>query len=470
MKPINYLTIVAAVSLLTVSCQEKEDGTNQTTVPEITLSAPEDGAEITADAGTGITFEWNTSEDIGKCVLKLSLSSSLASAEEIEIPSGSPLTVSGNDFVEALIALGIEEGLPTRIYWSVQPAAEMQVNAEVRSMTVTCSFPSITLTSPENLIVIDGNKPAFPYTFSFNPVSSISGYSLEFSLEENITSPVTYEMTGTSWTMTEDAFYALMEDLGITGSESVIVYWTVSATDGTLVQSQTRSFTARRSALKNAVASWTFDDAENILKADIGADMQYAGTVPGSIDGPGDGNGAISVPAGKENYLKAIHGISPNGNTQKELVNEYTIMMDLRVPAVGWNALIHTDFDLDHNAVCRLALSGDDKQNGHSTLTYNGEMMGTQYVIGANTWHRVILTAKCGNFWDVYVDGEYILDGNVADYAQLDSEFALEPEGVLFCTDNNWVPSLQIDFAQITIWDEALDADTIASLGTVPVY
>ena len=117
-----------------------------------------------------------------------------------------------------------------------------------------------------------------------------------------------------------------------------------------------------------------------------------------------------------------------------------------------------------------LALSGDDEGTGHSTLTYNGEMMGTQYVIGTNTWHRVILTAKCGNFWDVYVDGEYILDGNVADYAQLDSEFALEPEGVLFCTDNNWVPSLQIDFAQITIWDEALDADTIASLGTVPVY
>ena len=270
--------------------------------------------------------------------------------------------------------------------------------------------------------------------------------------------------------MTEDAFYTLMDDLGVTGSESVIVYWTVSAADGTLVQSQTRSFTARKSALKNAAASWTFDDAENILKADTGADMQYAGTAPGSIDGPGDGNGAISVPAGKENYLKAIHGISPNGNTQKGLVNEYTIMMDLRVPAVGWNALIHTDFDLDHDAVCRLALSGDDEGTGHSTLTYNGEMTGTRYVIGTNTWHRVILTAKCGNFWDVYVDGEYILDGNVAAYAQLDSEFALEPEGVLFCTDNNWVPSLQIDFAQITIWDEALDADTIASLGTVPVY
>lgn len=472
MKLFNYFIIAAATVLFAAACQEKEDGADGQPVPEITLSAPEDGAEITADAENDITFEWAVSEDVGKCVLKLSLSKSLSSAREIEIASGSPLTVPGADFVEAVIALGIEEGLPTPVYWSVQPAADIQANTQVRSMTVTCSFPSITLNSPENLIVIDGNKPAFPYTFSFNPVSAIDSYTLEFSLSEDMSDPAEYELEGNSWTMTEDAFYTMMDGLGVTGSESVIVYWTVSATDGTIVQSQTRSFTARKSAIRNAAASWTFDDETDPFKADIGEDMQYVGTEPAFIAGPGEDNGAISVPAGAANYLKAIHGIAPNGNTQTNKVNEYTIMMDIKVAAAGWNPLICTDFSMTKGSVARLALSGDDEGTGHSTLTYNGEMNGVAYTIGSNSWHRIILSAKCGVFWNGYVDGEYILNGNVVDYAQLDMEFALEPEGVVFFTDGNWIGgmSTQIDVAQITIWGEALDADTIAALGSVPVY
>lgn len=467
--------IFPAVLLTSVSCQEKQDGP-QTEPVTISLSAPQNNFEIEASADNDVTFEWSASGETGACEIAFSLSQSMSSAQTIAIDGESPYTVPGSEFMSAVMALGIEEGLPTRVYWTVRPVSDaIEVSTETRTMTVTCSFSTISLVSPANLIVIDGNNPEFPYEFSYTPVASIESYKLKFSLSESFPdeSTVAYDLSGDSWEMTEDAFYELMTSLGVTDSKTTIVHWTVTAADEQAgIQAQKRSFTARRSAMRNAAASWTFDDPENILKAEIGEALQQVGTVTATA-GPGSGNGAVTVAAGKENYLKAIHGLEPNGNTQRNKVNEYTIMMDIKVQAAGWNALIHTDLNIGDKfgdgAVARLALSGDDEGTNHSAPTYNGEMTG-MYLISGGNWHRLVLTAQCGNVWDVYVDGEYALDGNVVDYAQLDSDFALDPEGVLFCTDDNWIPSERVDIAQITIWGESLDADTIKALGGVPVY
>lgn len=469
------MLIILAAAFAVAACQEKPENPAGDPV-KISLSEPQDNAAITAAADNDVTFGWAASGETGECELAFSLSKKMTSCVTIPAEEQSPMTLEGRVFMEKVISLGIEEGLPTKVYWTVRPVQDASaVETEVWSMTVTCSFPTISLNSPANLTVIDGNAPAFPYEFSFTPVSSVDSYRICFATSDKFPEgqTVSYSPDGSSWEMTEDRFYELMTDLGITSSETNIVYWTVIPEDDqAVVQTQTRSFTARRSALRNAVASWSFDDSGNLLKADVGSDMIQVGTAS-AIAGPGKGNGAISVSAGKENYLKAVHGIKPNGNTQKNKVNEYTILMDIRVAKAGWNALLHTDPDIGDTfgdgAVARLALSGDDNADNHSAPTYNGEMTGS-YLISGNEWHRLILTSKCGNFWDVYVDGEYALDGNVVDYAQLDSDFALDPEGVLFCTDDNWIPSEQVDIAQITIWGEALDAGTIEALGGVPVY
>lgn len=468
------MLIILATAIAAASCQEKAETPAQEPV-RISLTEPNDNAAVTASVENDMTFGWNISGEAGQCELAFSLSRNMTSCVTVPADQTSPMTLEGRVFMETVISLGIEEGLPTKVYWTVRPASDIDAETETRTMTVTCSFPTVVLNSPANLIVIDGNNPAFPYEFSFTPITSIDLYEIRFSLSETFPEDgtISYNPEGSSWEMTEDRFYEMMTGLGITSSDTHIIYWTVVPDDDQIVvQTQTRSFTARRSALRNAVASWSFDDPDDILKADIGKDMIQYGTAR-AIAGPGQGNGAISVAAGKENYLKAVHGISPNGNTQRNKVNEYTILMDIRVAKAGWNALIHTDLNIgdifNDGAVARLALSGDDNADNHSAPTYNGEMTG-QYLVSGNEWHRLILTAQCGNIWDVYVDGQYALDGNVVDYAQLDSDFALDPDGVLFCTDDNWIPSEQVDIAQITIWGEALDAGTIEALGKVPVY
>lgn len=465
-----YLFVLIVVLLAVYSCQEKQEISEE--VAKISLSSPADNAVVPATVDNDVAFEWTTAGTVGEVELVLSLSQRLINPQTIKIPEGSSLTVSGRDFMDRVIALGIEEGLETRVYWSVRPTASGNgAETEVRSMKVTCSFPTIVLDAPANLITIDGNVPDFPYEFSCTPVSSIEDYVIRFSLDEAFpdNATVEYDVPDGKWSMTEERFYGLMDGLGVTGSETVYVYWTIASADASIVVSvQTRSFTARKSAMKNAVASWTFDDPDNPMKASLGADMIPYGTVT-AISGPGKGNGAVTVAAGKENYLKAIHGIQPNGGSQKGKVNEYTIMMDIRVPVAGWNALIHTDVDRGGNEASRLQLSGDDLGNHTCAPTYNGEWTGL-YLVEAMKWHRLIVTSKCGVHWDVYVNGEYALKGNVADYAQLDSGWALETEGVLFCADDNWVPSEQMDIAQITIWDEPLDAGTIAILGSVPQY
>lgn len=468
----NYLFILLSLSVVLFSCNGNEDEPENT--PKITLSAPANNASVSATVDNNITFEWSVAGTVGDCVLTLSLSEKLTSPQTIAITGGSPFVVPGRSFVDKVIALGIEEDFPTKVYWSVKPSSTTdKAETEVRLMTVTCSFPTIVLNSPANLIVIDGNNPSFPQTFSYTPVESINAYKIKFSLDETFPASATtaYTLESSSYSLTEDGFAELMTGLGITTSVSTIVYWTVAATDEELVvQTQTRSFTARKSAFKNAVGSWLFDDAANLMKAAVGTDLIQKGTVT-AIAGPGTGNKAVTVAAGKDNYIHAVHNIEPNGNSQAGFINEYTILMDFRIPALTWTPLIYTDANYVKASAPARLMTTDNWGDGKAGVSYWGNAgMSSSNIIAPNTWYRLVLTSKCGVFWDVYVDGVLAFTGNVADYAQLDSEFALEPDGVLFCTAGDMPEIPQMDLAQITIWGEALDSETIQVLGTVPTY
>lgn len=471
-----FVLLGLSLSVVLSSCNGNEE--EPQTSAKITLSAPVANASVSADADTDVTFEWSTTGSIGDCVLALSMSEKLTSAQTIAITGNSPLVVPARTFVEKVMALGIEEDFPTKIYWSVKPAsATEKAETEVRAMTVTCSFPTIVLNSPANLTLIDGNNPSFPRTFSYTPVESIESYKIKFSLDDTFPAgaTTTYDLTGNSYSMTEDGFNELMTGLGVTGSASTIVYWTVVAADEQLiVKNQVRSFTGRKSAFKNAKGSWLFDNAADLLEAAIGTALVKNGTIT-AIAGPGTNNKAVRIADDTEterSFIHAVHNIPANGNSAKNLVNEYTILMDFRIPdATTWRSLIHTDVHFAIDGASSRLMTTDNWGDGKSGLSFQGQAgMSSSNVIAPNTWYRLVLSSKCGVFWDVYVDGVKAMTGNVADYAQLDSEFSLQLDGVLFGTAGGWPGGPQIDVAQITIWGEALDSETIQVLGGVPAY
>ncbi|MDR2816959.1 MAG: hypothetical protein LBB62_09705, partial [Proteiniphilum sp.] len=135
-----------------------------------------------------------------------------------------------------------------------------------------------------------------------------------------------------------------------------------------------------------------------------------------------------------------------------------------------WHSLIHTNVHFTNTGPSRLAVS-NDWGDGKGGLTYAGWAgMSSENVIAPNVWYRVILSAKCGQFWDVYLDGQLLFNGNVSDYAQRDSEFSLETDGVLFATAGGWPFGYQMDISHIIVWSVALDAESIQTLGAVPTY
>ncbi|MDR2816428.1 MAG: SusE domain-containing protein, partial [Proteiniphilum sp.] len=456
MKLYHFIFLCVFGGLFLSSCGKEENETPQDETAKISLSAPDNNANITVTGTNDVTFDWNKTGTVsGNCLLVLSLSERLSSPQTIEIAGNPPLIVPARTILDKIIALGIEEGIPTKVYWSIKPASSDQnVETEIRTLNVTCSFPTLALNSPDNLIVIDGNNASsFPYTFSFTPLPSVSDYKIKFSLNEAFPTDATavYDINTNSYSLTEESFNTLMADLGVTNSITTLVYWTVVAADETLVaRSQVRSFSGRRSVYLNAVGSWSFDDPNNFVKADIGADLILGGTGFTSVAAPGTTNKGICIPDGIENYIHAIHNIQPNGGSTKDRVNEYTILLDFRVPNVTqFHSLIYTDVHLTRTGPSRLAVS-DNWGEGKGGLTYAGwPGMSSDNVISPNVWYRVVLSAKCGQFWRVYLDGQLSFNGNVTDYAQRDSEFALETDGVLFATAGGWPFGYQMDISHI---------------------
>jgi len=208
------------------------------------------------------------------------------------------------------------------------------------------------------------------------------------------------------------------------------------------------SFTAN-SQVPARVGWWKFDDAADLLKAEIGAPLSLVGAQL-SIDGPGVGNKATQIDLGS--YLSMTHGIAANGGGTK--VNEYSIQIDFSVPAVGaWHAFFQTD-------------ETGDPVNDAELFTNTSNSIGvggpgySSKVISADTWYRMVITVKNGEFFKVYVNGAPWLS---AAGQTIDERFALGTTLLMFA-DNDGEDGL-INCAEIGIWDFALDMDQITQLG-----
>jgi hypothetical protein len=192
---------------------------------------------------------------------------------------------------------------------------------------------------------------------------------------------------------------------------------------------------------------WKFDDPSTLLKAQVGSDLELVGSSQ-SVDGPIAGNKAILINVG--DYLVMNHGISSNGGGST--VNEYSLQIDFSVPETGiWHSFIQTD---PTNGGDADLFTNTSNAIGVSEAGYSAKG------ISANTWYRMILTVKNGEFFKVYIDGVLWMDGAGRD---LDGRFGLLSSLLLFADNDGEDGAIQC--SEAAIWDVALGADDVASLG-----
>jgi hypothetical protein len=162
---------------------------------------------------------------------------------------------------------------------------------------------------------------------------------------------------------------------------------------------------------------WKFDDPADLLKAEIGSPLELSGYQV-SVEGPVAGNKATQLDPGQ--YLTMTHGIAANG--AGTLVNEYSLQIDFSVPEVGiWHAFFQTDPTNGGDA--DLFANSSSNSIGTSATTYSSRG------ISANTWYRMIVTVRNGEFFKVYLNGVLWLD---APDQGLDGRYGLADVLLLF--------------------------------------
>jgi hypothetical protein len=103
------------------------------------LTAPEDEASIDLRTLVSLSFEWTDVADISCYSLMLSLSPDMSSAQAIAT-TGNPYLLTKADLDTKLKALGLDQNVSTKIYWSVYPCdPALAFSKQVRSVNITRS-------------------------------------------------------------------------------------------------------------------------------------------------------------------------------------------------------------------------------------------------------------------------------------------------------------------------------------------
>lgn len=198
------------------------------------------------------------------------------------------------------------------------------------------------------------------------------------------------------------------------------------------------------------VAVWKFDDSQDLTAASVGTDLQLVGSQQ-AITGIGGNDGAVRI--GQGSHYIATHGIAANGGGT--MVNEYTLLMDIKAPSSStgtWRSLFQTNASNSDDADC--FIKNSDETIGVSATGYSSWSM------PADTWVRVAVAVDNDNFYRIYANGTRILSGATQ---ALDGRFALDTV-LRFFADNNGEDQA-VDVSAIRIYDQPLSDTYIAALG-----
>jgi len=201
------------------------------------------------------------------------------------------------------------------------------------------------------------------------------------------------------------------------------------------------------SAVPERKGWWKFDNPADMLHATLGLDLVLTGTQT-SVAGPVEGNLATQIGVGS--YLSMSHSIPPN--LGGSYLNEFSLQIDFSVPDLDvWHSFIQTNPGNSNDADL---FTNSDNQIGVGDLGYS------EKTISANTWYRMVLSVKNGEFFKIYINGELWIDGAGQ---PLDARYGIEPELVLF--GDNDGEDATINCAEVAIWDVALSANEAGELG-----
>jgi hypothetical protein len=210
------------------------------------------------------------------------------------------------------------------------------------------------------------------------------------------------------------------------------------------------------------VGAWLFNDEENFGAAEKGNALIPVGSGLFPAEGPSEDNKAVEV--GKGSHFLAKHGIEANGESKTgdvgTKVNNYTILMDFKLPAATRACFVQTDMangnDVD------IFLRGNMYELGignvYADLSANP--------IKENVWYRLVIAAELGQSLRYYLDGKEVFTHDGSGDAALDSRLAFDPAGVLLFADEDGEDEL-IHVAAVGLWNQPLSAAEIAALGTV---
>jgi hypothetical protein len=196
---------------------------------------------------------------------------------------------------------------------------------------------------------------------------------------------------------------------------------------------------------------WKFDDPEDMLKEEVGYPLELTGSQE-SVPGPDEGNLATKI--GLQSYLKITNEIALNG--EETLVNEYSLQIDFSVPdKTVWHAFIQTNPANDDDA--DLFASNSDYAVGTAQTGYSTQ------AIESDTWYRMVISVKNGEFFRVYVNGVLWLD---APGQPKDDRFGLDDVLLLFADDDG--DDGEILCSELSIWEVALTDNEVLELGSDP--
>ena len=209
---------------------------------------------------------------------------------------------------------------------------------------------------------------------------------------------------------------------------------------------------------------WKFDDISDLQKAEVGEALIATGNIT-TVDGPSVNNLAVEVPLGS--YFAMNHGIAPNGGGN--LVNEYSIMWDFSVPALAtWYAFLETAAITSDDADLFIAASANSGISRVPNSIGTGSLLYTANTVSADTWYRMLLTVKNGEFARIYVNGELWtvsaeLQGMLMQ--SIDGRYGLAPTIFIFQDGDGDDGTLKC--SELGIWDVALTAEEALALGDV---
>ncbi len=202
-----------------------------------------------------------------------------------------------------------------------------------------------------------------------------------------------------------------------------------------------------QSPLDYMVGHWTFDNPDSLTAAELGSPLELIGNHT-AIAGPDSNDGAVQIGVGS--YYKVRHNIQPNGGGN--LVNNYSIVMDVRVNQIGsWHALYQTD--------STNVTDGDwfISQNGKIGI---GAVGYTNETLISKQWYRIAISVSNGNKYDYYINGSKALSGTPG---SIDGRFALQPVLLLFADENGEDNTIEV--ADVKIFSKDLSDSEIAQLG-----